>query len=112
MKYGMKSGIKNYSFMCLLFLSLSLMTTSKTLINETKADDELEYKNMEQMMGSIRLEKKQIEGMLDKMIVSGRISSEEGVEAKRALASMKENDLEDLKSMAMAEVKSKKLLDH
>jgi len=96
----------------LLFVSFSLLAASSlTPISESWAD-ELEYKNMEQMMGSIRLEKKQIEGMLDKMIVSGRISSEEGVEAKRAIASMKENDLENLKSMAIAEVKSKKMLDH
>lgn len=74
--------------------------------------DDIEYKNMEQMMGSIRLEKKQVESMLEKMVVSGRISVEEGAKAKRALASMKENDLENLKTQAIAEVKSKKLLDH
>ena len=50
--------------------------------------------------------------MLDKMVVSGRISSEEGIKAKRELASLKENDLEDLKSRALVEVKSKRLFDH
>lgn len=98
-----KDKLKNY------FLVLSLLLVCS--IKETRADD-IEYTNMEQMMDSIKLEKKQVEGMLDKMIVSGRISSEEGVKAKRALASLKEDDLENLKSMAIAQVKSKKMLDH
>ncbi len=96
----------------LAVFSVVLMTSLFTATISQAAADDIEYKNMEQMMGSIRLEKKQVEGMLDKMIVSGRISSEEGTEAKRALASMKENDLENLKAMAIAEVKNKNLLDH
>lgn len=74
--------------------------------------EEMEYKNMEQMMGSIRLEKKQVESMLEKMVVTGRISPEEGQKARRALASIKEDDLENIKTQAMAEVKNKRLLDH
>lgn len=94
--------------MSLLFIMSCLLTFS----NGELLADELEYTNMEQMMGAIRLEKKQVESMLDKMVVSGRISAEEGGQAKRALASMKDNDLENLKTQAIAEVKSKKLLDH
>lgn len=74
--------------------------------------DEAEYKNMEQMMGAIKLEKKQVENMLEKMVNSGRITPEEGQRAKRALASLKEDDLDNLKNKAIAEVKNKKLLDH
>lgn len=92
-------------------LSVGLFVISGA-IQTLMASDEAEYKNMEQMMGSIRLEKKQVESMLDKMVVSGRISPEEGREAKRALASMKENDLENLKTQAIVQVKQKKLLDH
>lgn len=105
----MKSILKNYSALVLLFFfAVSGMTYSAV----TVASDEMEYKNMEQMMGSIRLEKRQIESMLDRMMESGRISSDEGAQAKRALASMKENDLENLKSKAIAEVKTQNLLDH
>lgn len=92
-------------------LSLMVVMSSFSFSPRILADD-IEYKNMEQMMGSIRLEKKQVESMLEKMVISGRISVEEGAKAKRALASMKENDLENLKTQAIAEVKSKKLLDH
>ncbi|MFA6238720.1 MAG: hypothetical protein WC635_15400 [Bacteriovorax sp.] len=96
----------------LVLFSLNLLVVAGGVLQTANASDETEYKNMEQMMGSIRLEKKQVESMLDKMVVSGRISPEEGREAKRALASMKENDLENLKTQAIAEVKQKKLLDH
>lgn len=88
-------------FILTIFVSLNLSVLA----------DDLEYKNMEQMMGSIRLEKKQVEIMLDKMILSGRISEEEGVKAKRELASLKEDDLENLKNKAISEVKNNKLLD-
>lgn len=64
---------------------------------------------MEQMIGSIRLEKKQIESMINKMIASGRLSPEEGSKAKREVASVKETDMEDLKKLAIAEVRNKKL---
>lgn len=89
-----------------LFLTINFISVSS-------GDDqvEAEYKNMEQMMGSIRLEKKQVESMLDKMVISGRISAEEGSKAKREIASMKDDDLENLKTRAIAEVKTRKLLD-
>ena len=82
--------------------------------NVVKSDvyaEDIEYKNMEQMMGSIKLEKQQLEIMVDKMVESGRISAEEAVEAKRALAGMKEDDLEHLKTKAIATVKSQQLLN-
>ncbi|MDO9182239.1 MAG: hypothetical protein Q7U04_07510 [Bacteriovorax sp.] len=94
----------------LFIFSGFLMTISSSPIKAAEADG-IEYKNMEQMMGAIRLEKKQIEGMLDKMVKSGRITNEEGTKAKREIASIKDNDLEILKTRAIAEVKSKKLLD-
>ncbi len=95
-------------------LTLSLTFLFISLFSFAKASDQLgdEYKNMEQMMGSIRLEKKQVENMLDKMVVSGRITFEEGQKAKREIASMKDIDLDNLKTRAIAEVKSRQLLDH
>jgi polyhydroxyalkanoate synthesis regulator phasin len=78
-----------------------------------KASEELDadYKNMEQMMGAIRLEKKQVESMVDKLMASGRINPEEAAKAKRELASMNDNDLESLKNKAIAQVKDKRLLE-
>ena len=93
-----------------LLFCLSLISS----ISIATASDQLdqEYKSMEDMVGAIRLEKKQVESMLDKMIVSGRISADEGSKAKREIASMKDDDLDNLKKRAIAEVKSKRLLDH
>ncbi len=87
-----------------LFLSFFVIASFSV---KAQAADETEYKNMEQMMGAVRLEKRQVESMLDKMIISGRISAEEGAKVKRELASVKEDDLENLKMQAIAEVKSK-----
>lgn len=94
------------------FLSLTFFFGGVLTNTFATEQSEAEYKTMEQMMGSIRLEKKQIEGMLDKMIVSGRISREEGTKAKREIASIKESDLELIKTRAIAEIKSKRLQDH
>lgn len=93
-----------------LFLSVFAMGSFQGLKAEDKM--EAEYKNMEQMMGAVHLEKKQVESMLDKMVASGRFSAEDVSKAKRELASMNDNDLENLKTKAIAEVKNKKLLDH
>ena len=92
-------------------LSLTLLFFS---ISPSYAADALEdeYKNMEQMMGSIKLEKKQVESMVEKLAQSGRISKEDASKAKREIASLSDNDLENLKNKAVAEVKNKKLLDH
>lgn len=99
------------SFMKILLLSLASLLM--IFIGELRAEDQLDgnYKNMEQMMGAIKLEKKQVESMVDKMVSSGRISAEDGQKAKREIASMKDEDLENLKVQAIAEVKNKKLLD-
>lgn len=96
--------LKKFSVICAAICLASLSSWALA--------DEGEYQNMEEMMGSVRLEKKQVEGMLDMMMVSGRITAEEGQRAKRAIASMKETDLENLKTEAIAQVKTKKLLDH
>ncbi|MGZ3692252.1 MAG: hypothetical protein ACXVLQ_17855 [Bacteriovorax sp.] len=93
-----------------LFLSTVFLFTTPAITCATEV--ETEYKNMEQMLGSIRLEKKQVESMVDKLVASGRISSEDASKAKRELASMKDEDLENLKLKAVAEVKNKKMLDH
>lgn len=94
--------------------SLKILFCVTALVSSTAifaADQMEEYKNMEQMMGAIKLEKKQVESMVDKMVASGRINPEEAAKAKRELASMNDSDLENLKNKAVAEVKDKHLLD-
>lgn len=100
-----------HSFKC---FCVSLFAVAAFGMPKAHGTDQLEseYKNMEQMMGAIRLEKKQVESMVDKLVASGRINPEDAAKAKRELASMNDSDLELLKNKAIAEVKDKRLLDH
>ena len=97
----------------LVISTLTCFCLSSSFAASDSKDSVEEYKNMEQVMGSIKLEKKQVESMVDKMVASGRISADDASKAKRELASMNDNDFENLKTKAIAEVKDKHLLnDH
>lgn len=99
---------RTQKFFLISFISVSVISTTTLAADQVEAD----YKNMEQMLGSIRLEKKQVESMVDKLVASGRINPDDAIKAKRELASMNDNDLENLKVKAIAQVKDKHLLDH
>jgi hypothetical protein len=71
------------------------------------AGEEIEYKNMEQMIESVHFEKKQIEDMLQKMIDSGRVSNEDGKKAKKELNEIKNKDIENLKIHFLADLKKR-----
>ena len=88
---------------------LACVISSSVMASE---NPETEYKNMDQMLSSIHLEKKQVESILDKMVDSGRISAEDSLNAKREIASMKDSDLENLKTQALAAIKNNRSLDH
>jgi hypothetical protein len=91
------------------FFIMACIVSSWVMASE---NPETEYKSMDQMLTSIHLEKKQVESMLDKMVDSGRISAEDSLHAKREIASMKDSDLENLKTQAIAAIKNNKSLDH
>lgn len=97
-------------FCCVLVMTFSSSLLAGSQLGE-QLDQQQEYKNMEQMFGAIHLEKKQVENMVDKLVESGRINSDEAAKAKREIASMSEADLENLKDKAIAEVKDKRLLN-
>jgi len=92
-----------------LFIVMAYIFSSLAMASE---NPETEYKNMDQMMASIHLEKKQVESMLDKMVDSGRITDEDRIKAKREIASMKDSDLENLKTQAIAAIKNNRSIDH
>lgn len=95
---------------CSLTLSVVILAGGPAV--KAAEEHDSDYKSMEQMLGAIRLEKKQVESMVDKLMASGRINPEEAAKAKRELASMNDNDLESLKNKAIAQVKDKRLLEH
>lgn len=104
----MREGMKFQNAFNVFCASVMILSANAYATDSLDAD----YKNMEQMMGAIHLEKKQVESMVEKMVASGRINSEDAAKAKRELASMNDNDLENLKNKAIAEIKDKRLLDH
>ena len=106
----MKARYGKYSVIFILFIIgvLGIFNAEAESLNENNT----EYKNIEQMLVAIHWEKKQIESMIDKMISSGRISSDEGKEAKNSMANIQEKDLEKLKIKLIAEVKAKENLEH
>ncbi len=75
-------------------LAIALFSLSFSLL----ASDE---KSLVQISDSLRLEKKQVETIVDTMVRSGRISADEGSRAKREIASVKDDDFEELKSETM-----------
>lgn len=70
-------------------------------------DDGVEVKNIGEMLAQITLEKKQMESIVDKLVVSGRISPDNAVRAKREIASVKEEDVEQVKMHMVAVINSR-----
>lgn len=62
---------------------------------------------IDKKIGSLKLEKMQVESMIATMIKRGRINSDEGVRIKREVASVKEEDIEKVKSDALENLDSK-----
>jgi hypothetical protein len=65
-----------------------------------------EERSLVQISDSLRLEIKQVETIVDTMVMSGRISADEGSRAKREIASVKEDDFEELKSETMKRLRA------
>ena len=91
---------------------LIIMAYIFTSLAQASENPETDYKNMDQMMASIHLEKKQVESMLDKMVDSGRITAEDSLNAKREIASMQDSDLENLKNRAIVAIKNNRSVEH
>lgn len=82
-------------FLFLVFLAASF---------EMAIAQEVEVHNMSEMLGSINLERKQVEKIVERLEKSGRISAEEGAKVRREIASVQDNDLEQIKQAAIAEL--------
>jgi polyhydroxyalkanoate synthesis regulator phasin len=70
------------------------------------SDEVVEAKSLVQISDSLRFEKKQVETIVDTMVRSGRISADEGSRAKREIASVKEDDFEELKIETMKRLRA------
>jgi hypothetical protein len=90
---------------------LSIFSTSIFASDDSLESTQTSFTSPEQYLDSVKLEKKQIENMIDKMVASGRISKDDAQKAKRELASMDDSHLDQLKDKAVNEIKSKNLLN-
>lgn len=70
---------------------------------------EKEYHSLDEMLTAVKLEKIQVETMVDTMVKSGRISNDEGERARRAIASVQEEDLDQIKNEAIVHIKARDL---
>ena len=94
----MRTSLRPLKNIMLIFV----FSFSSTLFAE---EENKEYHTLDQMVGAINLEKKQVENMVDTMVKSGRISADEGSRAKREIASVKDEDVETFKLEAVKKLK-------
>ena len=93
------------------FFILSIFSSSIFGNDDSFDSTQSSFTSPEQYLDSVKLEKKQIENMIDKMVASGRISKDDAQKAKRELASMDDGHLDQLKDKAVNEIKAKNLLN-
>lgn len=77
---------------------LSSLTILLILISgAVQSEETVEVRDMGQMLAQVKLEKKQMEIIVDKLVSSGRLSPDNAVRAKREIASVKEEDAQQIK---------------
>lgn len=87
-----------------LLLTMLLLSTMPRL---AWSEENVEVKDMGQMLAQINLEKKQMESIVDKLVSSGRLSPTNADKAKREIASVKDDDVEQVKSRMVALMQSR-----
>lgn len=87
----------------ILLFSLVLSVYSGAL----RSEEVVEVRDMGQMLAQIKLEKKQMDNIVDKLVTSGRISPDNAARAKREIASVKEEDAEQVKMHMVAVINSR-----
>lgn len=78
------------------------------VINASETEN-TEVKDVEYFIHASRLEKIQADAMVETMVKSGRITKDHGDRAKREIASIHEENLEELKKEAIVHIKSRDL---
>lgn len=71
------------------------------------SDESQEEKSIDQMLGSLKMEKIQADLLIEAMARRGKLDSDQVSHAKREVASIKEEDVQDLKALAIERLSSK-----
>ena len=93
-----------HMFKLTIFFSLSMMLFSMgaNALENANQDES----TIEQKLSALRLEKRQAEVMMKKMLTRGRINEEEATHIKREIASAKEEDVKNIRVQALEKLKS------
>lgn len=73
----------------------------------SQEDKNQEDKSIDQMLASLKMEKIQADLLIEAMARRGKLSSDQVSHAKREVASIKEDDEQDLKALAIERLSSK-----
>lgn len=84
-----------------LFIIFAICSTTAVRANES------EEKSIDQMLGSLKMEKIQAEMMIEAMGRRGKLNNDEVSRAKREIASVKDDDVEAIKAKAVERLSSK-----
>lgn len=85
-----------------------ILLLSFVLVSSTQAF--ADTKSIEQMLSSMKFEKRQAEMMINRLVKSGRLNHDEALRAKREIASVQEESLSEMKSEALENINSAKSL--
>ena len=76
---------------CLFFIAMSLVSTQAQALEQESRE----------VINAMKLEKMQVMVMVNRLSQSGRLSKEEAARAKREIASIQEESIEEIKSDAL-----------
>lgn len=85
-----------------LFMTLVICSSAAVV-----ASEESEEKTIDQMLASLKMEKIQAEIMIEAMAKRGKFNDEEVSRAKREIASVKEEDIQEIQAEAIERLSSK-----
>jgi hypothetical protein len=75
--------------------------------DESQEEKNQEDKSIDQMLASLKMEKIQADLLIEAMARRGKLDSDQVSHAKREVASIKEEDVQDLKAQAIERLSSK-----
>lgn len=91
----------------MLVMILSICSSAQVFAEDDR-EDKKEEQSIDQMLGSLKIEKLQAELMIETMANRGKLNNDEAAKAKREIASVKEEDEKNFKAEARERLSSKK----
>ncbi len=84
-----------------LFMTIAICSSGVVMASDS------EEKSIDQMLGTLKTEKIQAEIMIEAMARRGKLNNDQVTHAKREIASVKEDDIETIKTEALDRLSSR-----